>query len=122
MQNLLGEASPDEVVVRATYIKCDRYDAKGLTKPLKGESQVDLDKWIDCWQRMEIMDVYLWPLWEKEVHDIMHALFKELQSIFLAYCRSIFDQTGADATEMSLDEFHDFVVDVGLETKKYKFE
>ena len=49
------------------------------TKLLKGESQEDLDKWLDCWARMEIMDVHLWPTWEKEVHDILHPLFKELQ-------------------------------------------
>jgi len=68
------------------------------------------------------MDVHLWPTWEKEVHDIMHSLFKELQSIFLAYTRSISEDSAEDAMEMSMDEFHDFVIDVGLETKKYKFD
>ena len=96
--------------------------AEKETKPLKGESQKDLEKWLACWERMEIMDVHLWPLWEKEVHDIMHPLFKELQLIFLAYTRSISEDSAEDAMEMSLDEFHDFVVDVGLETKQYKFD
>ena len=68
------------------------------------------------------MDVHLWPLWEKEVHDILHPLFKELQLIFLAYTRSISEDSAEDAMEMSMDEFHDFVVDVGLETKQYKFD
>merc|ERR1719326_1996858 len=122
MQNLLGEATPDEVVIRATYIHAERYDAEKETKTLKGESQKDLEKWLDCWSRMEIMDVHLWPLWEKEVHDIMHPLFKELQLIFLAYTRSISEDSAEDAMEMSMDEFHDFVVDVGLETKQYKFD
>ena len=121
LQNLLGEKTPDEVVIEATYIHAKRYDAKE-TKPLKGESQADLDKWLDCWSRMEIMDVHLWPIWEKEVHDIMHPLFKELQLIFLAYTRSISEDSAEDAMEMSMDEFHDFVVDVGLETKQYKFD
>ena len=71
---------------------------------------------------MEIMDVHLWPLWEKEVHDILHPLFKELQLIFLAYTRSISEDSAEDAMEMSMDEFHDFVVDVGLETKQYRFD
>jgi len=121
LQNLLGEKSPDEVVISATYIHAERYDAKE-TKPLKGESQGDLEKWLACWERMEIMDVHLWPIWEKEVHDIMHPIFKELQLIFLAYTRSISEDSAEDAMEMSMDEFHDFVVDVGLETKAYKFD
>ena len=89
IQNLLGEASPDEVVIAATYIHAERYDAEKETKTLKGESQKDLEKWLACWERMEIMDVHLWPLWEKEVHDILHPLFKELQLVFLAYTRSV---------------------------------
>ena len=89
IQNLLNEMSPDEVVIEATYIHAERYDAEKETKPLKGESQKDLEKWLACWERMEIMDVHLWPTWEKEVHDILHPLFKELQMIFLAYTRSI---------------------------------
>ena len=52
----------------------------------------------------------------------MQPLFGELSTIFLAYCRSISEDSAADAMEMSMDEFHDFVVDVGLETKKYKFD
>merc|ERR1719502_1383647 len=122
LQNLLGEATPDEVVIKATYIHAERYDAEKETKPLKGETQKDLEKWLECWSRMEIMDVHLWPLWEKEVHDIIHPLFKELQLIFLAYTRSISEDSAEDAMEMSMDEFHDFVVDVGLETKQYKFD
>merc|ERR1719454_876778 len=89
---------------------------------LKSETQKDLDKWLACWQRMEIMDVHLWPTWEKEVHDIIHPLFKELAMIFLAYTKSISEDSAEDAMEMSMDEFHDFVVDVGLETKQYKFD
>jgi hypothetical protein len=116
------EMSPDEVVIEATYIHAERYDAEKETKPLKNESQKDLEKWLACWERMEIMDVHLWPLWEKEVHDILHPLFKELQLIFLGYTRSISEDSAEDAMEMSMDEFHDFVVDVGLETKNYKFD
>ena len=119
---VVPEKSPDEVVIQATYIHAERYDATRDTKPLKGESQKDLEKWLACWERMEIMDVHLWPLWEKEVHDILHPLFKELQLIFLAYTRSISEDSAEDAMEMSMDEFHDFVVDVGLETKTYTFD
>ena len=117
-KSFVPEASPDEVVIRATYIHAERYEADKETKPLKTESTKDLEKWLDCWSRMEIMDVHMWPTWEKEVHDILHPLFKELQLIFLAYTRSISEDSAEDAMEMSMDEFHDFVVDVGLETKE----
>ena len=122
IQNLLNEKSADEVVIEATYIHVVRYDSARDTRAIKGESQKDLEKWLACWDRMTIMDVHLWPTWEQEVHDILHPLFKELQLIFLAYTRSISEDSAEDAMEMSMDEFHDFVVDVGLETKKYKFE
>merc|ERR1719409_2382480 len=39
MQNLLGEATPDE--------------AEKEAKPLKGETQKDLEKWLECWSRIE---------------------------------------------------------------------
>ena len=122
IQNLLGEASADEVVVRATYVHAARYRARLEAQLLPGETTQELSKWLACWERVEIMDVHLWPLWEKEVHDILHPLFKELQLIFLAYTRSISEDSAEDAVEMSMDEFHDFVVDVGLETKAYKFD
>ena len=37
-----SEATPDEVVIKATYIHAERYDAEE-TKPLKGETQKDLE-------------------------------------------------------------------------------
>jgi hypothetical protein len=120
-RNILGEATPDEIVIAATYIHAVRFDAETLPL-LKDESKFEHRKWLDCWSRMEIMDMYMWPLWEKEVHDILHPLFKELQLIFLAYTRSISEDSAEDAMEMSMDEFHDFVVDIGLETKQYKFD
>jgi hypothetical protein len=36
--NLLGLATPDEVVTRTTKVKCARYDAQNECKQLKGES------------------------------------------------------------------------------------
>ena len=100
----------------------DSFNATKLAHPLKGDSQEEFEKWLDCWQRIEIMDMHLWPLWEKEVHDILQPLFKELQLIFLAYTRSISEDSAADAMEMDMGEFQDFVVDVGLETKNYTFD
>ena len=134
MQNMLGEAEEEEVVVNtATYInnrmdrdhrrRRGRHDAveDSRTSPLR-RGPGDFEEWMECWSRIEIMDMHLWPLWEKEVHDILQPLFKELQLIFLAYTRSISEDSAADAMEMDMGEFHDFVVDVGLETKDYTFD
>ena len=122
IQNLLDEKSPDQVVIEATYIHADRYNAARHAKPRHNDSEGDLAKWLECWERMQLMDMHHFPLWEKEVHDILQPLFKELQLIFLAYTRSISEDSAEDAMEMSMDEFHDFVVDVGLETKEYRFD
>ena len=141
MINMLGEAEEEEVVVRTTYIKADRWDQKNgnrmavaidgdtmvledvePAKPLPSDKPGDFEKWMECWQRIEIMDMHMFPLWEKAVFDILQPLFKELQLIFLGYTRSISEDSAEDAMEMSLDEFHDFVVDVSLETKQYQFD
>ena len=98
------------VVSKATMIHAERYEAEKETKCLKGESQKDLEKWLACWERMEIMDVHLWPLWEQEVHDILHANFTELASSFRGYCKALGEQSSDESAKtMDVEEFHDFV-------------
>jgi hypothetical protein len=122
MQNMLGEAEEEEVVIAATYIHAERFDAERIAKPLPSDGPGDFEKWMDCWKRIEIMDMHHWPLWEDDVFNMLQPLFKELQLIFLAYTRSISEDSAEDAMEMDMGEFHDFVVDVGLETKQYTFD
>ena len=110
------------MVIKATKIHAKPFDARRHAHRMADDGDGDLDKWLECWSRIELMDMHLWPLWDKEVHDIIQPLFKELQLIFLAYTRSISEDSAEDAMEMSMDEFHDFVVDVGLETKHYRFD
>ena len=75
-------------------------------------------KWLEVWQRLELTDMYYFPLWEKGVHDLLQKHFAELSLIFLAYCRSILgSDTAEDAMEMEMAEFKDFVDECGLETK-----
>merc|ERR1719399_2766608 len=63
------------------------------------------------------MGLYGFPLWESEVHDLLHANFKELASIFRAYCKSLGESSSDETSKtMDIEEFHDFVIDVGLET------
>jgi hypothetical protein len=67
--------------------------------------------------------VYYFPLWEKGVHDLLQKHFQTLSLIFLAYCRSVLgSSSAADAIEMEMAEFKDFVDECGLETKQISFE
>ena len=90
-------------------------------KPLPGEKLADFKKWLAVWQRIEIMDIYYFPLWEKGVHDVLQKHVKELTQCFLGYTRSISEDSAEDALEMSMGEFKDFVEDCGLETKAVNF-
>ena len=127
--NLLELQTPDEVVVRATCIHCNRFDTSLVEcVPEAGEfllsddCEAELVKWKACWERMALMDVYYFPVWEEEVHAQLQPLFKELQMIFLAYTRSISETSAADALEMSLEEFQDLVQDTEMETDDYRFD
>ena len=75
-------------------------------------------KWLECWQLIEVADLYHFPLWEQGVHDVLQESFGELTSIFAHYCKSIGGSvTAEDAVEMTMTEFKDLSKDVGLETK-----
>ena len=67
--------------------------------------------------------MHYFPLWEKELHDVLQKHFPELTKIFLAYTKSIGGSGSAeDAIEMDMSEFKDFVDECGLETKAIGFE
>merc|ERR1719171_2381492 len=59
------------------------------------------------------------PLWEKDVHDVLAANLESLQSIFRAYAAA---SLGGSATEMDMEEFHDFVIESDLITDSYGFD
>ena len=103
-----------------TYIRAERFDVASIAM-LPGDEQNSngeekLAKWVDCWSRMQLMDLYYFPVWEEEVHNMLQPLFEELVTVFLAYTRSANETSAADSLEMALDEFLDFVHDCELET------
>ena len=52
------------------------------------------------------MDLHHFPLWEKEVHDVLQECFQDMQSIFAFYCKSIGGSDSAEAAvEMNMSEF-----------------
>merc|ERR1719182_211536 len=107
----------------ATLIKAERYNWKRYSQTLPGQSLKEHKKWLEVWQRLELVDMYYFPLWEKGVHDTLQKHFGELSLIFLAYCRSLLGSDNAeDAMEMEMAEFKDFVDECGLETKAVNFD
>ena len=123
IKNLLGEENTEECLNTATLIKAERYNWKRYSKPLAGQTLKEHKKWLEVWQRLELTDMYYFPLWEKGVHDLLQKHFSELSLIFLAYCRSLLGSDSAeDAMEMEMAEFKDFVDECGLETKQVNFD
>ena len=39
---------------------------------------------LEEWAQMDLSHIFGFPLWEKDVHDVLQPQFKELQSIFQA--------------------------------------
>ena len=71
---------------------------------------------------LQVMDMHYFPLWEKELHDVLQKHFPELTKIFLAYTKSIGGSGSAeDAIEMDMSEFKDFVEECSLETREIDF-
>ena len=122
IENLLGEVSEEQVMVSNTITRAVRYDWQRESAPLEGQKLEHHKAWLEVWQRVEIQDIHSFPLWEKEVHDVLQKRFADLKSIFLAYCRSIGGSGSAeDAMEMEMAEFQDFVNECNLVTKEVNF-
>ena len=100
---------------------CDVADL-GLDFTLPGQPEVEYKLFRECWKRMPLMDIHHFPLWEKGVHDCLQQHFPVLMRIFSHYTKGISGiDSAADALEMELEEFHDFVKDAKLETKLLNF-
>merc|ERR1719487_2617984 len=116
LQNFFGEMSEEDCMRQATYIRAVRYDL-GESVQLKDESPEEHAAFLAEFKQLDLMGLYGFPLWESEVHDLLHANFKELASIFRAYCKSLGEGSADESAKtMDVEEFHDFVIDVGLET------
>ena len=97
-KNLLGEENTEECLNTATLIKAERFQWKRYSAPLAGQALKQHKKWLDVWQLIEIADLHYFPLWEKDVHDVLQARFKDLMSIFSHYSKSIGGSTTVCAT------------------------
>merc|ERR1719487_2478269 len=115
LQNFFGEMSEEDCMRQATYIRAVRYDL-GDSVPLKDESPEEHAAFLAEFKQLQLDGLYGFPLWEAEVHDLWHVHFKEISSIFRSYCKSLGESSSDESAKtMDIEEFHDFVVDVGLE-------
>ena len=122
LENLLWEKTPEMAMWEATVIKANRYDFERETKVLPGFSPAQHKLWCACWPNIPLMDVHHFPLWEKGVHDTLQQHFPTLMRIFSHYSKGISGiDSAADALEMELEEFHDFVKDAKMETRMINF-
>ena len=121
--NLLGEENTEESMNTATLIRYPRFEWRREAQPLEGQPLREFKRWLGVWQRLELNDLFYFPIWEKEVHDCLQRHIHALSLIFLAYARSALGSDSAeDATEMEMAEFYDFVQECRLETKQINFD
>ena len=74
--------------------------------------------WLEVWQRIDIVDMYYFPLWEKGVHDLLQKHFQSWAHLPRVLPLAARLGSAEDAMEMEMSEFKDFVDECGLETKQ----
>ncbi|KAJ1621463.1 hypothetical protein T492DRAFT_1070087, partial [Pavlovales sp. CCMP2436] len=83
--NVLGRMDVPSVITAATLVRApnnfnSQYDSVRLT----GESEGDHAKWLSLWRTVEsgIADLHGFPLWLKDVHNILHESLPGLDAAF----------------------------------------
>ena len=109
--NILGDANEEQVVTAATYITAERF-----TPPTSSPHGAD---WLATWGMLQLSTLPGFPLWEKDIFDVLTQHLEALRSIFNAYSASSLE--GASDT-MDKEEFHDFVIEADLVTNMYGFD
>ena len=113
-----GSAPPPPLAISPPSRVPARY-----AQPLADQKPAEFTLFRECWREMPLMDIYGFPLWEKGVHDVLQRYFGALMRVYSHYCKGISGiDSAADALEMELEEFHDFIKDAKLETKLIRFD
>merc|ERR1719453_668066 len=115
--NILGDLNEEQVITAATYITAERFTPAAA--PPKGISPDSHREWLMTWEMLQLSLLPGFPLWEKDVHDVLAANLESLQSIFRAYAAA---SLGGSQNEMDMEEFHDFVIESDLITDMYGFD
>ena len=109
--NILGDQNEEQVITAATYITAERF-MPPASSPLGEE-------WLVTWGKIKLDTLPGFPLWENSIYDVLTQNLEQLKSIFAAYAASSLE---GSATEMDMEEFHDFVIEADLVTGQYGFD
>ena len=109
--NILGDQNEEQVITAATYVTAERFTPP-TTSP-HGE------EWLAVWAKLKLDSLPGFPLWESSVFDVLSTNLEALRSIFNAYAASSLE---GSATDMDMEEFHDFVIESDLVTDAYGFD
>ena len=83
VRSVLRHEAAGAAVLSHTYTAGpDRFNAWRDGAPLPGEAQEDFEAWLRVWQQVDLTPLDGFPLWEREVHDQLHACFAELSEVF----------------------------------------
>ena len=124
--NILGDLNEEQVITAGTYITAERFTP--TTAPPKGVAPDVHKEWLMIWEMLQLSTVHGFPLWEKDVYDILASKLESLRSIFKAYAAGSVAASGQASgsvganMEMDMEEFHDFVMDANVLTKFYGFD
>ena len=118
--NYLQEKDEHKVISDCLYPPLPRYDASSATQ-LEGESRNDFNSFKATWSQMDLTHVYGFPLWEKEVFELLHATFEGLRSIFDYYAKSgtAGSASAASAQTMQQTELQNLALDCGLSSEQF---
>jgi hypothetical protein len=115
IKNVIGEQTEEQAVREATYIRAERF----VPPSLEVTVHAGLRRWLQVWKHVKVSTLAGFPLWEKDVFDMLFAQQDALGSIFRAYSASSLSGSN-DGMEMV--EFHDFVIETDLITDQYGFD
>ena len=77
--------------------------------------------WLAIYEKMDLSHVFGWPLWEKEVFELLGANYNELKLIFQQYAKtgSAGSATASQLFTMQKTELTNLSLDCGLATKDF---
>ena len=87
LDNLMDKHTEEQVIIAATeQATPPMFDAVSESVPLVGEPEAQFAHWLACWERLKLSSLYGYPLWLREVHELLHSSFRQLRMIFSHYC------------------------------------
>ena len=116
--NFLGEKDEQQVLTEVLAPRVERLSTAGVVA-LPGMDAAVHALFMRVWAKMDLGQLYGFPLWEKAVFMLLHRSFPELHSIFVTYSKRD-DSGSATALEtMQQTELVDLALDCGLATAAF---